>query len=337
MSAVLTHRLMQRPPLAAVVDFPVGLAVGDIQRNGYKWQQIFTDDFKTYPDLPVGSFDSDANGFLKSTCAAYPYLGSKWTFYPDGGNTTHGGKVYDVLPTEPGYIQPGQPGYPARWPPVNSKYYPSKTLAIVSLGDGNKAMEVNYHTENVAGTDYAMGANMKPINIGGTYKFDAYFRTQFWMRATEVIVDGVDRAAEGNFTTGTDNRFHWVPLGIDSTPSTTPGIGWPGNGELDWPEGSLNRKVRGNYHPAASSNETWPQEPNVPLSPYQWNLFTMEWTPGLMKWWVNTELVLNTTDRVPTGPMAFQFQHEADWRQPPPGSAKAQIRSIAMWKYVAAA
>lgn len=316
----LLHR-SKRPQISTVIDFPTLMPTGDIFRNGYKWQQIFQDNFTTYPDLPVGSFDPDGAGFLKSTCAAYPYMGSKWTFYPDGGNTTHGGKVYPILPTEP--------GYPGDWPPVNSKYYPSKTLAVVSLGGGEKALEVNYHTENVAGTDYAMGANMKPINVGGTYKFDAYYRTQFIMRSTEVIVDGVDRAAQGNFTTGTDNRHHWVPLGIDSG-------NWPGNGELDWPEGSTNRKVRGNYHPAAAANETFAQAPAVDLSPYGFNLFTMEWTPGLMKWWVNTELVLNTTDRVPTGPMAFQFQHEADWRQPPPGTAKAQIKWVSMWKYVAA-
>lgn len=313
--------------------FPASLPVGNLAGPGYTWQQIFADDFTAYPDLPVGSFVANGNGNLLSTCAAYPYMGSKWTFYPDGGNTTHGEKVYPVLDTEPGYIQPGQPGYPANWPPVHSQYWPSKTLSIVSLGGGEKAMQVFQHTETIAGTDYALGANMKPINPAGTYKFDPYYRTQFWMRASSVIVDGADQAALGNFTTGTDNRFHWVPLGIDSVPSTTPGIGWPGNGEFDFPEGSTNRRVRMNYHPAASTNQTYPIATAVPVSPYQWNLFTQEWTPGRLKWWVNNELVLNTTDRVPTGPMSFQFQHEADWRQPPPGSSTVQIKWFSMWKY----
>lgn len=328
MTTMFRHGLGRGNVAAAVPQFPTTMPIGDLAAPGGTWVQIFHDDFKSYPDLAVGSFDPAASGILKSTCAAFPYMGANWTFYADGGNTTHGGKSYPILPGEPGYLPNNPDGTPgAYWPPINSKYYPTKTLSIVTLPDGDKAMQVYQHTENIAGVDTELGANMKPVNPAGTYKFDAYYRWQYMMRATEVLVDGVDRAAEGNFTTGTDNRRHWVPLGIDSNL-------WPQNGEIDWWEGSTNRALRGNYHPAAATNQTYP----VPSgeSPYNWNLATVEWSPGLMKWFTNSSNRLNTTDRVPTGPMAYQFQHESDWRQPPVGSTKVQIKWVSGWKWVAA-
>lgn len=306
--------------------FPTRLPVGNLAApGGGTWQQIFADDFTTYPDLAVGSFVPQASGVLRTDCAAYPHMGANWTFYPDGGNTTWGGDTLPILSNEPGYIQPGQPGYPAMHPTLNSKYYPSKTLSVVSLGGGEKALQVNQHIETLADVDTELGANMKPVNPGGTYKFDPYYRVQYMMAATEVVTNGVDQAAINDFVGGTDNRRHSVPLGIDSS-------NWPGNGEIDWWEGSSNRRRRGNYHPAWTSNQTYPVDSGE--SPYQYHLATVEWSPGLMQWFTNSDMRLNTTDRVPTGPMAWQFQHEMDWRQAPPGYSITRIKWVSLWKYV---
>lgn len=307
--------------------FPSAMFVGDLDAGGgHTWTQIFHDDFSGYPVLPVGSFVPLNSGELSSTCAAWQWFHNTWSFYPDTWNTTHGGVSYAKSSTEPGYIAPGQPGYPAMWPPINSKYYPSKTLSVENVPGLGKVLQVAHHTENIGGVDTFVGANMKPKNPAGPYLLDAYYRIQWRMRSTACVINGVDRAAVNDFASSPDGFMHWVPLGIDSNH-------WPSNGELDWPEGSIVRPVAGNYHPADPVNNT--QHVTSGESPYQLNQFTEEWRPGSMKWWTNRNIRLDTADRVPTGPLAWQLQHESDWRQPPlTATALVQIKDVAIWKWV---
>lgn len=331
MSSLLYRAQLGRRSTSPVVDrFPDTMFIGDLDAgNGYKWQQIFADDFSGYPDLPVGSFDVAASGELKSTCAAYPWMQSKWSFYPDTWNSTHGGKIYPITPGEPGYLPDNPDGTPGAYhDPINAKYWPTKTLSIETVPGIGKVMQVYHHTENIGGIDTFLGANMKPKNPTGVYKFDPFYRVQYKMRATEVIIGGVNVSAANDFTTSTNSYMHWVPLGIDSS-------NWPVNGEIDWWEGALNRALAGNYHPASSTNQTF--HVNSGENPFQWHRATVEWQPNSMKWWTDRTNRLSTTDRVPTGPMAWQLQHESDWRQPPlSATAKVQIADVAIWRRVLA-
>lgn len=298
MSKLLARRAITTIPVTggSSTALPIGNMPG--------WTQIVADDFNyTYA---IGSVASDQDGELLPGCAAYAELHDKFTFYPDGWNTTHGGKVYEILPTEPGYIEPGQPGYPAYHPAVNSKYYPSKTIYFE-----NSCAKVYHHSEDIGGIMTALGAAIKPKLPSGDYMIGPYARWQFRMRSQNVT------AAPAN------SYWHWVPLGIDSN-------NWPQNGELDWPEGDIGKPVAGNYHPASNVNETYHVTSGE--DPTQWNIFTVEWTPGRLKWWCNNALRLNTTDRVPSQPQAFLFQHESDWRQPI-GTGIVEIDWVAMWTY----
>jgi hypothetical protein len=272
------------------------------------WTNIFADDMDY--NYAVGSIDSTSTGVLKTTSPAYAELSGRFTFYPDTWSTSHDGEVDAKTP--------GEPGYPGTWPAIVSKYYPTKTISF-----SNSVARVRLHSESIAGVNTALGAVIKPIVPGG-YKMGPYGRVAFRMRATSVLTaTGTDLAAAGDYTTAPNLYWNWVPLGIDSN-------NWPSNGEFDFPEGSMNRAVAGNYHPAATTNQTYHITSGE--SPYQWNNFVWEWTPGRFRWLVNGNVRLDTTDRVPSLATAFLFQFECDWRQPT-GEATAEIDWVSIWSY----
>jgi hypothetical protein len=313
--------------------FPINLPSGDLDAGGGKtWVNIWANDWKSMPDLAEGSFVPTSGGSqLVSTCAAYPYFNSIAQFYPDNAGTTHHNKSYAILPGEPGYLPNKPDGSPgAFWPPCQTLNMPSETMSLVSLGGGDKALQIRQFSRVIAGKLTALGANFKPRNpaAGAPYKFDPGLRIQFWVRATEVMVDGVDVSATRDFTTGTDNRLHSLVLMIDSG-------NWPGNGEPDIIEGSSNRRMKGNYHPASPTNQTFPINTASPITYYDWHLITVEWRTTSLQIWYDAERVLNTTDRVPQGALSVHIQDEMDWRQAPAdASAKLQYRWFSMWKLV---
>lgn len=267
------------------------------------WTLIFADDMNY--THPVGSIVPNQQGVV-----TVPDLASRFTFYADGWSTTHDGKVYAKTASEP--------GYPGNWPAIVSKYQPSKTISF-----SNSVARFRLHSETLAGVNTAFGATMKPILPGG-YKMGPYGRVAFRMRSTHVLTAaGTDLAAAGDFTTAPNLYWNWVPLGIDSN-------NWPSNGEFDFPEGSMNRGVAGNYHPASTVNETF--HITTPLSPYLWHNYVWEWTPGRFRWVIDGVEYENTTDRVPTLATAFLFQFECDYRMPT-GEATAEVDWCAIWSY----
>lgn len=282
MSRLLPRRATAIPYAPPSTGLPVGNLPG--------WTQIVADDFNYA--YPIGSIASDNDGELLSTCSAYAELHDKFTFYPDGWNSTWGGKA--GTDTNGNAVT------------VQAKYYPSKTIYFE-----NSCCKIYQHSETIGGLLTGLGAAVKPKNPSGTYTFGPYLRYQFRMRAVNV--------------NASPSYFHWVPLGIDTN-------NWPSNGELDWPEGDVASPVAGNYHPADPTNIT--QHVNSGENPSDWNIFTVEWTPGNMKWWCNGALRLNTTDRVPTGPLAFLFQFETTNVQPNAATVSTiEVDWVAVWNY----
>jgi hypothetical protein len=257
------------------------------------WVRVFEDDYLyTFAE---GDITPNGSGDLVSGPAAAT-VGATHTFYPDTWNSTHGTKVYPKTV--------GEPGYPGNWPPIVAKYYPSKTISF-----GDSCARIRMHSELVSGVQTFMGAVMKP-KVGPTYMWGPYGRWRFRMRVVDVVVDDIDRSATGDFTTGSDSYHHIVPLTIDSN-------NWPSGGELDWPEGSSNRRIKGFYHPAAPTNESWPIDvPGAPVSFYDWHEYEYIWEPGRIRFLLDGVVCKDTTDRVPAIPHAWVFQFEADWRQP---------------------
>ncbi len=284
------------------------MPVGDLPG----WTQVFTDDFDGYGEVPEGSITPNNSGFL----ATGPYaatLGAKFTFYPDTWNSTHGTKIYEKTSGEPGYIAPGQPGYPAYWPAINGKYYPSKVLSFsetTSDGTAPGVMKIRQHSELVGGVMTAMGAVVKPRHPSGSYMRPAYARYAFRMRVKQAKIGTTDYALTNNFTTSTNLYHIHVPLSIDSN-------NWPQNGEFNHPDGDVNRAIKGTYHPASNQNESWVYAPTPPMSPFQWHVYETIWQPGRVRFLIDGVAWKDTTDRVPSMEMAIAlFQHEVNWRQP---------------------
>jgi hypothetical protein len=262
--------------------------------------------------LPVG----DLPGWTQIVADDFDYNYPIGSVVADGsGELTTGSAAYNELHSKFTFYPDtwnstwgGKTGTDTSGNPVTiqAKYYPSKTIYFEE-----SCAKIYHHSENIGGVMTALGASIKPKNPSGVYNFGPYMRWQFRMRATGV--------------TASPSYFHWVPLGIDSN-------NWPSNGELDWPEGDISSAVAGNYHPAASTNIT--QHVSSGEDPSAWNIYTVEWTPGRMKWWTNSALRLNTTDRVPTGPLSFVFQHETTNVQPDSATTGTiEIDWIAMWNY----
>lgn len=262
------------------------LPIGDLPG----WTQVVADDFDY--NYPIGSIIADNSGELTVASAAYAELHDKFTFYPDGWNTTWGEKA--------GTDTAGNPVT------LHTKYYPSKTISFE-----DSCCKIYQHSETIGGFMTALGATVKPKLPSGNYKRGPYGRYQFRMRA--------------NGVNATSSYLGWVPLAIDSA-------NWPSNGEFDWPEGDIASPVAGNYHPADSVNVT--QHVNSGENPFDWNIYTVEWTPGRLKWWCNGALRLNTADRVPTGPLAFLFQVGSMDVQPAPATVgTVEIDWVAIWEY----
>ncbi len=282
----MSRLLPRRASLAAYTPQVTTLPIGDLPG----WTQIVAEDFNY--NYPIGSIASDNNGELLVGTAAYTELHDKFTFYPDGWNTTWGGKAGTDTSGNPVTLQ--------------TKYYPSKTIYFE-----DSCCKVYQHSENISGVMTALGATIKPKLPSGNYKLGPYGRYQFRMRATSV--------------SASPSYLGWVPLAIDSA-------NWPSNGEFDWPEGDIASSVAGNYHPANPTNVT--QHVNSGENPGDWNIYTVEWTPGRVKWWCNSALRLNTTDRVPSGALAFLFQFGSMDVQPDPAVVGTiEVDWVAIWDY----
>ncbi len=294
--------------------------------NPAGYTRVFADDFLY--DFAEGTITPNSSANLVTGPAAAT-VGAKFTFYPDTWATTHNAKVYPILSTEPGYIQPGQPGYPAQYPPINSRYYPSKVLSFSSTtsdGTATGVMRIRQHSEVLSGVETALGAAIKPKHPSGSYMTGPYGRYAFRMRVKSAVVNGVDYAATNNFTTSPNLNHIHVPLAIDSN-------NWPQNGEFNHPDGDVNRRIKGTYHPAAAQNESWSYQPEPAMSPFQWHTYEVIWEPGRARFLIDGVAIKDTTDRVPTMQMAMViFQHEANWRQPI-GEAVTEIDWVVMWDY----
>lgn len=284
------------------------------------WRLSFSDNFDGY-DYPVGSIVPIGSTYPGISGPAAATIGPKWGFYGNNVRTTHDGKVYPILSGEPGYLPPKSDGTPGAYhPAVVSKYWPTKT---VSFEDGKA--RIWQHSEVINGVLTALGANLRP-KIGTKYLLGPSLKYRFRMRHTEVIVNGVDQAAIGNYTTGRTNNLHNVPLAIDSNTWAQT------HSEFDFPEHETNRAVAGNHHPMGPTNVT--QHFETKQSPYEWHVADVEWISGVsVVYSLNGVSVFTSTKNVPTNPLVMVFQHEANWRQPIAGdSSVTEIDWAVVWE-----
>lgn len=170
-------------------------------------------------------------------------------------------------------------------------YYPSKVLSVINnvAGASNgTALDWYIHSEVVSGSTRFMTATPTPQG----YANQTYGRYSVRMRADALA--------------GYKTAF----------------LLWPESqvweeGEIDFPEGSLDGVVTGAVHGIA------PSDPNsfllIPATTtylQNWHIYTIDWLPGHVRMYIDGVLQRDFTQWVPTVPMYWALQVETDYDAP---------------------
>jgi len=109
---------------------------------------------------------------------------------------------------------------------------------------------------------------------------------------------------------------------------------WPDDGEEDFPEGSLGNKITGFHHYAGEGACRGCQDKaDLPDGKFtEWHTYTIEWTPGNVKYILDGKVVLNSDKWVPTKPMRWQLQTETNGTGSHSGNL--MVDWVAVYKYV---
>ncbi len=96
---------------------------------------------------------------------------------------------------------------------------------------------------------------------------------------------------------------------------------WPQDGEIDYPEGDLDSTFCGFvHHQGATTGDD--QDAFCNLGSFTpWHTAVTEWSPGLVQFFLDGQLVGSTTTRVPSGPMFWVLQSETALGGPAPSAA----------------
>ncbi len=111
---------------------------------------------------------------------------------------------------------------------------------------------------------------------------------------------------------------------------------WPQDGEIDFPEGSLNGTISAFMHRQNGVNggDQDAYGTSVPLGG-AWHTTIVEWTPSSLKFYLDGQLIGNSTSRIPDTPMHLVLQSETDMNGTLPATgavANVQIDWIAVWE-----
>jgi hypothetical protein len=96
---------------------------------------------------------------------------------------------------------------------------------------------------------------------------------------------------------------------------------WPADGEIDFPEGDLNGRIAAFMHRlgASSGSDQDAFSTNAVFS--TWHTTVLEWTAGAVRFYLDGQLIGQSTQRIPNRPMRWVLQTETSLgSQPAPGA-----------------
>lgn len=181
---------------------------------------------------------------------------------------------------------------------------PYRPDAVLSVHDG----VLDFHLRNVDGVP--AGANPSPL-IDGQSQYQAYGRYSARMRVT------------------TPNLSEYYVAWLLWPQSEI----WPADGEFDFPEGQLSSTVQGFHHYAGAGSCTPGCQASVSTAARftDWHTYTMEWSPGRIRYLLDGVVVLDSTSWVPSGPMRWQLQTET--RGAGTNAGNLQVDWVSVWAY----
>lgn len=90
---------------------------------------------------------------------------------------------------------------------------------------------------------------------------------------------------------------------------------WPTDGEFDFPEGGLSGSPGGFHHYAGAgscTNGCQAAASNIGAKFTDWHTYTIEWSPGRVRYILDDRVVLDSTAWVPSTPMRWELQTETN-------------------------
>ncbi|MFD4291843.1 glycoside hydrolase family 16 protein [Rhodococcus sp. NPDC058505] len=113
---------------------------------------------------------------------------------------------------------------------------------------------------------------------------------------------------------------------------------WPADGEFDFPEGGLAGTVGGFHHySGAGSCVGGCQDVAADIGARftDWHTYTIEWSPGRIRYLLDDRVVLDSTAWVPSTPMRWQLQTETNGNGTSNGNLL--VDWVSVWAYDPAA
>jgi Glycosyl hydrolases family 16 len=111
---------------------------------------------------------------------------------------------------------------------------------------------------------------------------------------------------------------------------------WPGDGEIDFPEGSLTETIKAFMHHKGATSGGDQDAYATGARFTSWHTAVIEWAPSSVKFFLDGTLIGHSTSRVPNTPMHWVIQTETNvssTKPPTDAQGHVQIDWVAIWSY----
>jgi len=111
---------------------------------------------------------------------------------------------------------------------------------------------------------------------------------------------------------------------------------WPQDGEIDFPEGSLDSTVGAYMHHQGATSGSQQDGYSSSTTYTSWHTYTIEWTPSSLKFLIDGQVIGDSTANIPDTPMHWVLQTESEIGGSKPAasaSGNLQIAWVSVWSY----
>jgi hypothetical protein len=200
--------------------------------------------------------------------------------------------------------------YPDGWATTHhlSVNFASRTASVVSEAMGaHGVFQLRAHSAEIDGRTRALGGSFTSVirpdaSTGQLQVAQTYGRYTVRFRTVGGYRSGTDPAAGAGYGTA----FLLWPAS-DS---------WA-EGEIDFPEMAWGGRIAGFVHTIGKPSVTSMEFRAETTTEEGWNVATIEWTPGLLRFFLNSEEIARTTSDVPSTPFRWGFQSGGMLSTPP--------------------
>ena len=200
--------------------------------------------------------------------------------------------------------------YPDGWATTHdlSVNFASRTASVVSEAMGaHGVLQLRAHSAKIDGRTRALGGSFTPVirpdaSTGQLQVAQTYGRYTVRFRTVGGYRSGSDPAAGAGYGTAF--------------------LLWPASdrwaeGEIDFPEMAWGGRIAGFVHTIGKPSVTSTEFRAETTTEEGWNVATIEWTPGLLRFFLNGEEIARTTSDVPSTPFRWGFQSGGMLSTPP--------------------